>query len=63
MLCTCGFSTKYPLCVGTHQVVKSVKDKIIEEIELIDISDGKLNALGMKMLVIDAIKKTKGLTE
>jgi CDGSH-type Zn-finger protein len=63
MLCTCGFSTKYPLCVGTHQVVKIVKDKIIEDIEKISLEENgsQLNALGMKMLVIDAIKKAKGV--
>lgn len=62
MLCTCGFSTKYPECVGTHKVVKTVKDKIIEQIEKIPLeSNGaQLNAIGMKMLVIDVIKKTKG---
>jgi len=59
-MCGCGFSTEYPECNGTHKVVKSIKDKIISEIEGIDISDGKLNALGMKMFVIDIIKKTRG---
>ena len=61
MPCSCGFSTEYPNCNGTHSVVKKVKDKIIEEIEAIDLSDGKLNGLGMKILVIEAIKNTKGL--
>lgn len=61
MLCSCGFSTRYPECVGTHKVVESVKDKIIEAVEAIDISDGKLNGLGMKILVLDAIKKVKGV--
>jgi hypothetical protein len=51
----------YPQCVGTHKVVKAVKDKIIEDIEAIDISDGKLNSLGMKMLVIEAVKKAQGV--
>lgn len=59
-MCGCGFSTEYPECNGTHKVVKSIKDKIISEIEAIDLSDGKLNALGMKMFIIDIIKKTKG---
>lgn len=57
MACTCGFSTQYPGCNGTHKIVKSVKEKIIRDIEAIDISDGKLNGLGMKMLVIEAVKK------
>lgn len=61
MTCGCGFSTEYPECNGTHKIVKEVKEKILSEIESIDISDGKLNALGMKMLVVDAIKKTKGV--
>jgi hypothetical protein len=61
MPCGCGFSTEYPQCNGTHKIVKSVKDKIIADIEAIDISDGKLNGLGMKMLVLDAIKKVKGV--
>jgi hypothetical protein len=61
MPCSCGFSTEYPQCNGTHKIVKSVKDKIIADIEAIDISDGKLNGLGMKMLVLDAIKKVKGV--
>ncbi len=60
MPCSCGFSTEYPSCNGTHNVVKAVKNKIIADIEAIDISDGKLNGLGMKMLVIEAIKKAKG---
>lgn len=61
MFCTCGFSTMYPQCVGTHKIVKAVKDKIIEDIEAIDISDGKLNGLGMKMLAIEAVKKAQGV--
>lgn len=61
MLCGCGFSTEYPNCNGTHKVVKEVKDKIIQAVESIDISDGKLNSLGMKMVVIDTIKKVKGV--
>ncbi|MEY3378217.1 MAG: hypothetical protein RLZZ328_1377 [Bacteroidota bacterium] len=60
MPCGCGFSTEYPECNGTHKIVKSVKEKIIADIEAIDISDGKLNSLGMKMLVVDTIKKSKG---
>lgn len=60
-MCGCGFSTEYPSCNGTHKIVKSVKDKIISDIEAIDISDGKLNALGMKMIIIDVIKKVKGI--
>jgi CDGSH-type Zn-finger protein len=63
MQCGCGFSTEYPTCNGTHKVIKSVKDKIISEIEQIPLeSNGmQLNALGMRMLVIDIIKKVKGV--
>lgn len=63
MPCSCGFSTEYPNCNGTHKVVKEVKDRIIAAIEEIQLGDvnNQLNALGMKMLVIDAIKKTKGV--
>jgi CDGSH-type Zn-finger protein len=61
MLCTCGFSTRYPECVGTHKVVQSVKDKITEAIENVDISDGKLNGLGMKIIVLEIIKNVKGV--
>jgi len=60
-MCACGFSTEYPNCNGTHKVVKQVKDRITEAVESIDISDGKLNALGMKILVLEAIKKIKGI--
>jgi CDGSH-type Zn-finger protein len=62
-MCGCGFSTEYPACNDTHKVVKTVKDKIITEIEKIPLeSNGaQLNALGMRMLVIDVIKKIKGI--
>jgi len=62
-MCGCGFSTEYPVCNGTHKVVKEIKDKIIAEIEKIPLeSNGEqLNALGMKMLVVDLIKKAKGV--
>jgi len=62
-MCGCGFSTEYPVCNGTHKVVKEIKDKIIAEIEKIplDSNGEQLNALGMKMLVVDLIKKAKGV--
>jgi CDGSH-type Zn-finger protein len=62
-MCGCGFSTEYPVCNGTHKVVKEIKDKIIAEIEKIPLeSNGvQLNAVGMKMLVVDVIKKAKGV--
>jgi CDGSH-type Zn-finger protein len=61
MPCTCGFSTEYPNCNGTHKVVKAVKDRIIAEIEAIDIDNSHANALGFKMLAIEAVKKVKGV--
>ena len=63
MACSCGFSTDYPNCNGTHKIVKSVKDKIIQEVEKIPLeSNGaQLNALGMRMFVVDVIKKVKGV--
>lgn len=63
MSCTCGFSTDYPNCNGTHNAIKALKDKIIQQVEAIPLeSNGaQLNALGMRMLTIDIIKKTKGL--
>lgn len=63
MACSCGFSTEYPNCNGTHKIVRAVKDKIIEEIEKIPLeSNGaQLNALGMRLLTIDIINKIKGI--
>jgi CDGSH-type Zn-finger protein len=63
MPCSCGFSTEYPNCNGTHKVVKEVKDKVIAAIEAIptETNGAQLNAIGMKMLAIDAIKKVKGV--
>jgi CDGSH-type Zn-finger protein len=58
MACSCGFSTDYPNCNGTHKVVKMVKTKMLQKINAIDLStdDNKeLNALGMKMLILKEI--------
>lgn len=62
-MCGCGFSTEYPVCNGTHKIVKEIKDKIIAEIEKIPLeSNGQqLNAIGMRMLAVDVIKKAKGV--
>ena len=62
--CRCGFSTdEEKNCNGTHNVVKAVRDSIAEEIEKIslDAGDGnsQLNALGMKMLVLDIVRGKK----
>lgn len=63
MQCGCGFSTEYPNCNGTHKTVKLLKDKIIEQIEAIPMGDdnNQLNAVGMKMLIIDIVRKVKGV--
>ena len=56
MPCSCGFSTEYPECNGTHKVVKKVRDEIVKKLESIDLSEGSnvsLNALGMKILAIE----------
>lgn len=56
--CKCGFTTdEEKNCNGTHKVVKAVRDQIAKDIEAIDISDGKLNGLGMKNLILELIKK------
>lgn len=59
--CKCGFSTdEEKNCNGTHNVVKAVRNSIIKEIEKIDIdSPSQINALGMKMLVLDIVKGKK----
>lgn len=59
--CKCGFTTDADNnCNGTHNVVKKIKNKIISDIELIDLTQGELNALGMKMSIIEIIKNIKG---
>jgi hypothetical protein len=60
MACTCGFSTDYPNCNGTHKVVKMVKAKMLQKINEIDLStdeNKELNALGMKMIVLKTISE------
>jgi hypothetical protein len=59
--CKCGFSTDEDKnCNGTHNVVKEIRDSIIKQIEEIDInSPSQLNALGMKMLVLDIVRGKK----
>ena len=39
--------------------INKIKNKLTKEVESIDISDGKLNALGMKMLVLEAALPVK----
>lgn len=60
MACTCGFSTDYPNCNGTHKVVKNIKLKLIEKINEIDLSakeNETLNALGLKIMVTKIISE------
>ncbi len=59
--CKCGFSTDEDKnCNGTHNIVKQVRESIAKEIEAIDISGpAQLNALGMKMVVLDIVKGKK----
>jgi len=61
MSCTCGFSTEFPECNGTHKVVKKVKEQIIKDIEEIGLGEenDQLNALGMKMLILNKIRGNK----
>jgi hypothetical protein len=64
MPCSCGFTTNQDKsCNGNHKIVKSVKDKILSDIEAIGLGEDndQLNALGMKMLIIESIKKVKGI--
>jgi len=37
MACSCGFSTDYPNCNGTHKVVKTVKTKLLQKINEIEL--------------------------
>lgn len=33
MACTCGFSTDFPDCNGTHKVVKKVREDLANKVE------------------------------
>lgn len=58
MACSCGFSTDYPNCNGTHKVVKTIKTKLLQEVNAIDLGaadNEALNAVGMKALVLKII--------
>lgn len=62
--CKCGFTTdEEKNCNGTHNVVKAVRESLAKEIEELPLYAGdmnsQLNALGMKMLVLDIIKGKK----
>jgi coenzyme F420-reducing hydrogenase gamma subunit len=47
-------------CQGCKKAVKQEQDRIIEAIEEIDInSPSQLNALGLKLLILDTIRPKK----
>ena len=47
-------------CQGCKKAVKQEQDRIIDAIEQIDInSPSQLNALGLKLLILDIIKPKK----
>lgn len=47
-------------CQGCKKAVKQEQNRIIEAIEEIDInSPSQLNALGLKMLILDIVKPKK----
>lgn len=59
MPCTCGHSKAYPICDGTHKIVKKVKEDIKNKIDMIDLSSKEneaLNAVGLKILISDILK-------
>ena len=60
MNCGCGFSTEYPTCNGTHKVVKTVKDKIIADVEAVSLESGLSNE-EFRALMISIIRKSKGI--
>ena len=57
MKCQCGFTTDPEgNCNGTHKVVRAVRDKIVIDIEAIEIKSSVSNAVGMKAQAIQAAK-------
>ena len=57
--CKCGYTTdKENKCNGTHKAVKALREQIIKDIESIVVGEdnNQLNAFGMKMLAINAVK-------
>ena len=60
MNCGCGFSTEYPTCNGTHKVVKTVKDKIIADVEAVSL-ESELSNEEFRALMIGIIRKSKGI--
>jgi hypothetical protein len=63
--CKCGFSTdEEKNCNGTHNVVKQVRESLAKEIEALSLDSGEpnaqLNALGMKMIILDIVRGKNG---
>ena len=63
--CKCGFSTDPEKnCNGTHNIVKEVRESLAKEIEALSLDTGdpnaQLNALGMKILVLETIRGKNG---
>lgn len=50
MACTCGFSTEYPNCNGTHKVVKMVKTKILQKINAIEFDSEDIKSAVLKSI-------------
>ena len=59
--CTCGFSTEYPICNGTHKVVNKVRKSIVEKIEEIELIETEGPNMTHPRVVKDkAIRAAKG---
>lgn len=57
MSCMCGYSKAYPSCDGTHNTVKTVRDRAIQNVNDLDLSDESLTIEQIKEMVIKAIRK------
>ncbi len=57
MSCMCGYSRAYPSCDGTHNTVKIVRDRAIQNVNDLDLSDESLTPEQIKEMVIKAIRK------
>lgn len=57
--CKCGFSQDIEKnCDGSHKIVKAVKEEIVRKIESIEIQASRTNAVGMKMMAIEAVNNS-----
>lgn len=56
--CKCGFSQDVEKnCDGSHKIARAVKEEAVKKLDAIEIKDSVTNALGMKLMAIDTIKK------